>query len=101
MIESKIVNDLSVQAQDLNTVDTSIILCNEMSEENMTELNIDSIGKDSKMVQDQEAEFATTAMIRDIQLMKEAHDEAIASTNEKVENQSRVIEEILVSFCLP
>ncbi len=100
MIESKIVNDLSVQAQDLNTVDTSIILCNEMSEDNMTELNIDSIGKDSKMVQDQEAEFATIAMIRDIQLMKEAQDEAIASTNEKVENQSRVIEEILVSFCL-
>jgi hypothetical protein len=100
LIESKIVNDLSVQAQDLNTVDTSIILCNEMSEDNMTELNIDSIGKDSKMVQDQEAEFATIAMIRDIQLMKEAQDEAIASTNEKVENQSRVIEEILVSFCL-
>ena len=100
MIESKIVNDLTVQAQDLNTVDSTSIPCNEMSEENMTKLNIDSIEKDSKMVPDEEAELATRAMIRDIQLMKEGHDEAIASTNEKVENQSRVIEEILVSFCL-
>ena len=105
LIDSKTVDDdqncSPVLAQYLNTADITI-QSNEMSEETMT--NDDSIENDSKILDekmnpDQEAEL-TSALGQEIQSMKAVHDQAIELMKEKVEDQSRAIEEILVSFFL-
>ncbi len=108
MIDSKIGdhhhNDQNCSSnQNLNSVDNVVITSNEMSEETTNNLNqLDSTENEpeilnEKMIPDQDTDSATTALANDIQLMREIHDQEISSMKETVDNQSRLIEEILVS----